>query len=53
MGLFFPPIILEELRARDGIDINMSRGSISGLSVEGVMTESVGGVGEVEILGLV
>ena len=53
MGFFFPPIIFEELRVGDGIDVDVSGGLMGGLLIEGVVSRSVGSMREIEVFGLV
>ena len=49
MEFFFPPVILKELRVSNGVDTDVSRGSMGGSLVEGVMTGGISSVGEIEI----
>ena len=42
--------LFKESGVGDGVDIDMLRGSMSGLLIEGVMTGGVGSVEEIEVL---
>ena len=42
--------LFKESGVGDGIDINILRGSMSGLLIEGVMTGGVGSMEEIEVL---
>ena len=53
MGLFFPSVVFEELGVGDGIDIGVSRGSTGRFLEVGVVVGGVGGMGKVEVFGLV
>ena len=53
MGFFLPSVVLEESGICDRIDLGVSRGSVGGFLEMGVVTGGVGGVGKVEVFGLV
>ena len=53
LGFLFPPIILEESRISDCIDVGVPRGSVRRFLEVGVMAGGVGGMGKVELLGLI
>ena len=49
MGFSLPCAIFEKLRVGDGVDIDMSRGSMGSSLVERVVAGGVSSVGEIEI----
>ena len=53
LGFFFPPVVLEESGVSDCIDMSVSRGSMGRLLEVGIVAGGVGGVGEIEVFGLV
>ena len=53
LGFLFPSVILEESGVGDCIDMGVSRGSIGRFLEVGVVTKGIGGMGEVEVFGLI
>ena len=53
LGFFFPSVIFEESRIRDCVDVGVPRGSVGRFLEVGVVTGGIGGVGKVELFGLV
>ena len=49
LGFFFPSVILKESGISDGVDIDMLRGSMSGLLIERVVMGGVSNMRKVEI----
>ena len=53
LGFFLPSIVLKKSGVSDCIDMNVSRGSVSGFLEMGVMLRGVSSVGKVEVSRLV
>ena len=53
LGFFLPSVVFEESGISDCIDMGMPRRSIGGFLEMGVVMGGVGGVGKVEVFGLV